>query len=106
MTRALSRIRTATPATSCANCCHSAVLGEYESPFLNVVHRSVNRKVQGSNPCSGAKSDVQVRLMGHKTPSADAWSALVCQRCFPELWPSARPSTLIGRLSRARRRPG
>src|ERR1035437_9555797 len=31
-------------------------LREYESRFLNSPDRSVNRKVQGSNPCSGANS--------------------------------------------------
>jgi len=35
---------------------HSAPLSEFEPLFLNVMQRSVNRKVQGSNPWSGAKS--------------------------------------------------
>jgi hypothetical protein len=34
---------------------HSAALSEFEPPILNGIQRSVNRKVQGSNPCSGAK---------------------------------------------------
>ena len=34
---------------------HSAALNEFEPPFLNGRHRSVNRKVQGSSPCPGAK---------------------------------------------------
>ena len=50
------RFRTATPALDHAKWCYSAALGEYESQFLNVPGRSVNRKVQGSNPCSGAKT--------------------------------------------------
>ena len=29
---------------------HSPALGEYEPPILNRLQRSVNRKVQGSNP--------------------------------------------------------
>ena len=33
---------------------HSAARGEYEPRFLNGQQRSVNRKVQGSNPCPGA----------------------------------------------------
>ena len=33
---------------------NSAALGEFEPPFLNVMQGSVNRKVQGSNPCPGA----------------------------------------------------
>jgi len=41
---------------------YSAALSEYESRFLNVANRSVNRKVQGSNPCSGAKLCVQNRV--------------------------------------------
>jgi len=76
MMRALSRIRTATPATSCANGCYSAVLGEYESRFLNRSHRSVNRKVQGSNPCSGAKSEF---LSGPNTPPGMRSAATVQQ---------------------------
>jgi len=31
-------------------------LSELRAPFLNGAQRSVNRKVQGSNPCPGAKS--------------------------------------------------
>src|SRR4029077_19632639 len=34
--------------------CYSATLGEFRGPFLNGAQRSVNRKVQGSNPCPGA----------------------------------------------------
>jgi hypothetical protein len=37
---------------------HSAARGEYELRFLNGPQRSVNRKVQGSNPCPGAKSEL------------------------------------------------
>src|ERR1700674_3782709 len=33
-----------------------ATLSEFEPPVLNGAHRSVNRKVQGSNPCPGATS--------------------------------------------------
>ena len=36
-----------------------------------VEQAAVNRKVQGSNPCSGANFCVQVRLTGPKRPSAD-----------------------------------
>jgi hypothetical protein len=31
--------------------------------FLNGLQRSVNRKVQGSNPWSGAKSEVENRVL-------------------------------------------
>ena len=44
---------TATMAANRANRRHSAAPGEFRPAFLNVPHRSVNRKVQGSNPCSG-----------------------------------------------------
>ena len=37
-----------------------AALSEFESRFLNGANRSVNRKVQGSNPCSGANVMSQV----------------------------------------------
>jgi hypothetical protein len=47
-------IRTATPLVNPANWCHSTAHGEFASQFLNGVQRSFNRKVQGSNPCSGA----------------------------------------------------
>ncbi len=52
-------LRTATPVANGANRRHSAALSEFEPPFLNGVQRSVNRKVQGSNPCSGAKSEYE-----------------------------------------------
>jgi hypothetical protein len=52
-------LRTATPVANGANRRHSAALSEFEPPFLNGVQRSVNRKVQGSNPCSGAKSELE-----------------------------------------------
>src|SRR5712692_30853 len=35
---------------------HSPTLSEFRPRFLNGVERSVNRKVQGSNPWSGAKT--------------------------------------------------
>ena len=46
--------RTATPVINRANWWHSMTLSELRSPFLNGAQRSVNRKVQGSNPCPGA----------------------------------------------------
>src|SRR5450759_831015 len=50
---------TATPALNGANWWQSALLSVFRVPFLNVAQRSVNRKVQGSNPCPGAKSDLE-----------------------------------------------
>jgi hypothetical protein len=47
---------------------------ESTGPFRSsstVEQAAVNRKVQGSNPCSGANVCVQVRLIGPKRPSAD-----------------------------------
>ncbi len=56
----LVRGRTATPAINRGKRRHSAARGEYESPFLNGMQRSVNRKVRGSNPRSGAKSEYEI----------------------------------------------
>jgi hypothetical protein len=36
------------------------LLSEFQAPFLNGVQRSVNRKVQGSNPWSGAKTELKL----------------------------------------------
>ena len=41
---------------------YSAALSEFGPPFLNGAQRSVNRKVQGSNPCPGAKIDLKWAL--------------------------------------------
>ncbi len=41
---------------------HLVVLSEFELPFLNGMQRSVNRKVQGSNPWSGANSRVRLTV--------------------------------------------
>src|SRR6266851_8366074 len=54
-------LRTATPAINDGKWRYSATLSEYRQPFLNGAQRSVNRKVQGSNPWSRAKSDEPVR---------------------------------------------
>jgi len=51
---------TATPAISHGKWRHSAALGELRLPFLNRAQRSVNRKVQGSNPWSGANLRLQI----------------------------------------------
>ena len=50
-------IRAATRTIKAGKRRHPVVLSEIETPFLNGPQRSVNRKVQGSNPCSGAKSE-------------------------------------------------
>jgi len=49
-----SSSRTATPAINDGKWRHSAALGEFEPLILSGVQRSLNRKVQGSNPWSGA----------------------------------------------------
>ncbi len=46
--------RTATPAINRGKCRHVVALSEFEQPVLNGLQRSVNRKVRGSNPRSGA----------------------------------------------------
>ena len=51
---ATKRLRTATPVIYGPKWCHSAAPSEYGARFLNVANRSVNRKVEGSNPCSGS----------------------------------------------------
>jgi hypothetical protein len=40
-----------------------------QTPFLNGVQRSVNRKVQGSSPCPGAKSDFKSGASPHAPTS-------------------------------------
>jgi len=39
---------------------YSAARSEFGAPFLNGAQKSVNRKVLGSNPCSGAKLTFKV----------------------------------------------
>src|SRR5258705_13143594 len=36
------------------------VLSEFRLPFLTGVRRSVNRKIRGSNPCSGANFELEM----------------------------------------------
>jgi hypothetical protein len=52
--------RTATPAINHGKQWHTAALSEFGMRFLNGIQRSVNRKVQGSNPWSGANVMSQV----------------------------------------------
>src|ERR1700694_5824573 len=53
-------IRTATGVLKRADWWHSMSLSELTAPFLNGAQRSVNRKVQGSNPCPGAKYKIPI----------------------------------------------
>ena len=62
-------LRTATPMTNSGNWRYSAALGEFTTSFLNGAQRSVNRKVQGSNPWSGAKSEYKNRLWAPRVRS-------------------------------------
>ena len=64
-------LRTATPALNSGKRRYPAALYEFESRFLKGPQRSVNRKVQGSNPWSGAKSDVLIRLKRYKSVPPD-----------------------------------
>lgn len=56
--------RTATPVKNDAKRRLSAALSEFKSLVLNGRRRSVNRKVQGSNPCSGANLEFEWPLCG------------------------------------------
>ena len=58
-----SHSRTATPAINDGKWRHSAALSEIRAVFLNGAQRSVNRKVQGSNPWSGAKPELETGPM-------------------------------------------
>jgi len=55
--------RTATPLANHDIWRHSTARREHEALFLNGPQRSVNRKVQGSNPWSGAKSEYEIASM-------------------------------------------
>ena len=62
-------VRTATPVANGAIWRHSAALSEFIVVFLNGLQRSVNRKVQGSNPWSGAilmSHDIVEPVSGHR----------------------------------------
>ncbi len=58
--------RTATPVANGGNWRYSAARSEFESLVLNGVQRSVNRKVQVSNPWSGAKSELETDPMARE----------------------------------------
>ncbi len=66
------RSRTATPAIYHGKRRHAAAASEFRPPFLNGVQRSVNRKVQGSNPRSGAKSERDPCQLGPRLTSSAA----------------------------------
>ncbi len=53
------RAHTTTPAINRGNWWYSAARSECATRFLNGVQRTVNRKVQGSNPCPGAKPELE-----------------------------------------------
>jgi hypothetical protein len=52
--------RTATPTLNDVIGCYSVAISEFSAAFLNRLQRSVNRKVQGSNPCPGAKFEFEL----------------------------------------------
>src|SRR6266851_8633110 len=56
-----TRFRTATRALNRGKRRHSAAPSEFELPFSNGVQRAVNRKVQASNPWSGANCKFENR---------------------------------------------
>src|SRR5260370_19812712 len=53
---------TATPTINDGKWRHSAALSEIRAVFLNGEQRSVNRKVQGSNPWSGANFEYELAV--------------------------------------------
>ncbi len=61
-----------------AGWCHSAALDELEPIFLNGAQRSVNRKVQGSNPCSGAKTHASTNMLCLRRPTIYMLSSVSC----------------------------
>ena len=65
---------TATPAAQGGKSWHAAASSEFRLAFLNGAQRSVNRKVQGSNPCPGAKSDLKFREVRRPDP----WPYILC----------------------------
>ena len=71
-TVAVESARTATPVINDGKRWHSAALSEFETPILNRPQRSVNRKVQGSNPWSGAKSELDLPDREDRWPVVDS----------------------------------
>src|SRR6266851_1266945 len=69
--RAPIAFRTATAAINRGKPRHAAALSEFIAVILNGLQRSVNRKVQGSNPWSGAKSEYEISL-------AQGWVVAKC----------------------------
>ncbi len=67
-TAAVGPRRTATPAINDGKWRHSAALSEIRAVFLNGEQRSVNRKVQGSNPWSGANCKFETDPVAHEGP--------------------------------------
>ncbi len=80
------RIRTATPATNGGKWRYPAALSEFRPPFLNGVQRSVNRKVQGSNPWSGANFEFENRAAVNPglTRLQQPYSNRIATRGYPQ----------------------
>ena len=74
---AAGRLHTATPVINRGKWWSPAALSEFRSLILNGMQRSVNRKVQGSNPCPGAKS---VRISASSQLFVDLYAAVVQRR--------------------------
>ena len=72
-------IRTATPVPNSASWWHSVLLSEFGTPFLNGAQRSVNRKVQGSNPWSGANCKFEIELLTGTACLPEANLPLTCR---------------------------
>src|SRR5260370_15242171 len=81
-TAAVGPRRTATPAINDGKWRHSAALSEIRAVFLNGEQRSVNRKVQGSNPWSGATCKFETDPVANEGPepvhpSYILWTSIV-----------------------------
>src|SRR5712691_4553961 len=100
----MTAFRTATPAINRGKWRHAVALSEFEPLFLNGVQRSVNRKVQGSNPWSGANCKFEIGLDRDATamrPLSDCSNSVaICSSCSHRSLHESRESTgreVIGR---------
>jgi hypothetical protein len=76
--------RTATQVANDDTLRYTAALSEFRPAFLNGVQRSVNRKVQGSNPWSGASSSF-CPVSGSRRPCSNSKPASHSSSKVPEL---------------------
>ena len=99
--------RTATPMANHGIRRHSATLGEFESQILNGRRRSVNRKVQGSSPCPGAKLRIQrCRAMLYSlswlAATVQQTDGRICLQCGRDTTDSYSTATVLHRKEAGR----